>query len=85
MGEARKPHNFWTEEETEQLEQGLKLHGKDVLKLREHLPNKSNREIQGKFQSIRKSLRKDNQSDKSDLLEILEKERDMYWTKDEHL
>ena len=49
MAEARKPYNFWTEEELEQLEQGLKLHGKDVLKLQEHLPNKSRQEIQSKF------------------------------------
>ena len=45
QGESRKPSNFWTEEENDQLEQGLKLYGKNMLKLQEHLPNKNKKEI----------------------------------------
>ena len=85
QGEARKPMNIWTEKELEQLEQGLKLHGKDVLKLREHLPNKSNKEIIRKFQTVKEGLKKDNKVENLELVEILTKGEEKFWTKDEHL
>ena len=90
QGEAWKPPNFWTEEENDSLEQGLKLYGKNMLKLQEHLPNRSKKEIENKYNYKRKHM-KDNEAEKSELTEILAKVKpkneidQKYWTEEEHL
>ena len=85
QGEERKPFNFWTKEETDFLEKGLKLHGKNVVKLHEHLPNRSHKEIKNKYSRHNKTLEKQKKSNNSELMEILEKVHEKYWTEAENL
>ena len=67
------------------MNNGLKLHGKNMLKLQEHLPNRSRKEIKNKFRIYKKTLEKQKTSANSELMEILEKEHEKFWKKEEKL
>ena len=69
QGEGRKPRALWTEEENDYL----KLYGKNMLKLQEHLPNKSNKQIEDKYNNYKKKLKKESTAATSELLDILNK------------
>ena len=91
QGEARKPDNFWTEEENDKLEQGLKLYGKNMLKLQKHLPFRSKKEIVNRFRSCKRKLKKVNAAEACELSEILAKAKpknernENFWSEEEHL
>ena len=75
----------WSKEDQDRLIEGLRLHGKDSMRLHEHIPHKTKLSIQKQYSLLKTKLLKKIDFEHADVLEILNETTDRHvkWTERE--